>query len=58
MALTNKKLSPELETVFFPTASEYAFVSSSIVQELWSHGGDTSSFVPKEVRRLSNLKIS
>ena len=56
MALTNKKLSPELETVFFPTASEYAFVSSSIVRELWSHGGDTSSFVPKEVQAFIELK--
>ena len=56
MALTNKKLSPGLETVFFPTASEYAFVSSSIVRELWYHKGDTSTFVPKVVQKYLDQK--
>ena len=56
MALTNKKLMPGLETVFFPTASEYAFVSSSIVRELWYHMGDTSDFVTEEVERYLSRK--
>ena len=57
MALTNKKLMPGLETVFFPTASEYAFVSSSIVRELWYHGGKTSEFVTPEIQKyLLNKK--
>ena len=56
MALTNKKLMPGLETVFFPTASEYAFVSSSIVRELWYHKGDTSDFVTEEVERYLSKK--
>lgn len=42
MALTNKKLAPELETVFMMTANEYAFLSSSLVKEIvffWRESG-------------------
>ena len=46
-ALTNKKLNPELETVFLTTNSDFMYLSSSIVKQVASLGGDISSFVPE-----------
>ena len=45
-ALTNRKLNPELETVFMITRAENMFLSSSIVKQIASFGGDVSIFVP------------
>ncbi len=47
MALTNKKLNPELETMFIPTSSDSMFLSSSMVKQVASLGGDISHFVPE-----------
>ncbi len=49
MALGNKKLYPEAETVFLTTAAENMYLSSSIVKQIASLGGDISSFVPAAV---------
>lgn len=49
MAQTNHKLEEELETVFLTTALEYSYLSSTIVKEVASFGGDISQFVPKLV---------
>lgn len=46
MALFNKKLNPELETVYLNTTAEYMFLSSSGVKQVASFGGDISHFVP------------
>jgi pantetheine-phosphate adenylyltransferase len=46
MALTNKKLNPELETVFLTTSAENMYLSSSIVKQVAQFGGDISNFVP------------
>ena len=46
MALTNKKINKELETVFLTTSSKYMFLSSSIVKEIALNGGDIIDFVP------------
>lgn len=54
MALTNKKLNPDVETVFLTTSAEYMFLSSSIVKDVAKHGGDISKFVPKSV--LSDIE--
>ena len=45
-ALTNRKLNPELETVFMITRAENMFLSSSIVKQIARFGGDVSNFVP------------
>ncbi len=45
-ALTNKNLNPELETMFLPTSAENMFLSSSVVKQVASFGGDISQFVP------------
>lgn len=49
MALMNKKLNPDVETVFLTSQSEYAFLSSSLVKEVASFGGDVCHFLPRTV---------
>ena len=49
-ALTNKKLYPEMETLFISSAVEYMYLSSSIVKQVCSLGGDITDFVSPEVR--------
>jgi len=61
MALTNRDLDSEIETVFFMTAGKYSFLSSSIVKEVKRYGGAVSSFVPKTVedalaRKFANIE--
>ncbi len=46
MALMNRRLAPELETVFFTPKEDYTFLSSRIVKEIARLGGDVRSFVP------------
>ena len=48
-ALTNKKLAPELETLYLMTRAEYSFISSSIVKEVASYNGCLSAMVPEAV---------
>ncbi len=45
-ALTNKRLNPELETMFMATSAENMFLSSSMVKQIAGFGGDISHFVP------------
>lgn len=45
MALVNRKLNPEVETVFFLSDPDCAMISSSLVRELWSLGADYASFL-------------
>ncbi|MBR2846861.1 MAG: pantetheine-phosphate adenylyltransferase [Clostridia bacterium] len=49
MALTNREQSPDIETLFMMTASEYSHVSSSIVRELAAYGGNLEKMVPAGV---------
>ena len=46
MALANKKLNPQLETIFLTADADSTFLSSSMVREICSMGGDISNFVP------------
>jgi pantetheine-phosphate adenylyltransferase len=57
MACMNHHLAPKVETVFLMTAQEYLFVSSSLVKEVASLGGDVARFVPPSVlpRLLARL---
>ena len=50
MALANKKLAPDIETVSLITTHQYTFVSSSTVKEVVSLGGDVSGMVPDFVK--------
>lgn len=46
MALTNKKLNPKVETLFLTTSAQNMYLSSSMVKQIASMGGDVSDFVP------------
>lgn len=52
MAVTNRALAPEHETVFLVPPSEHAHVSSTLVRQIASMGGDVSPFVPEAVVRF------
>ncbi len=58
MALTNKQLYQDVETVFLMTRAEYSFISSSVVKELASFGGDVSRFVPPEIEVRLRSKLT
>lgn len=49
MNLINKKINPELETMFLTSSEKYTFLSSSIVREMAKYGADLSGFVPNEI---------
>lgn len=51
MALTNKRLAPDIEVVCLITSEEHTFLSSSTVKEVASLGGDVSEMVPPRVAR-------
>lgn len=51
MAHTNRKMHPEIDTVFFMTSLEHAYLSSSLVKEIASFGGDVSQMVPSAAAR-------
>lgn len=46
----NKKLYPEIETVFLLTTPEYTSINSSIVRDVYKNGGDVSVFIPKAIK--------
>jgi pantetheine-phosphate adenylyltransferase len=56
-ALTNRDLDSDIESVFLMTSRDYSFISSSIVKEVKSYGGDVSRFVPKAVERALEEKL-
>lgn len=47
MALANRQLAPDIETLFMMTSAEFLYLSSSIVKEIARLGGDVSSLVPR-----------
>jgi pantetheine-phosphate adenylyltransferase len=57
MALTNKKLAPDIELVCLMTSQEYAFVSASTVKEIAMLGGCVDSMVPSQVAQAMQAKF-
>lgn len=57
MALTNRKLAPDVETLFMMPKEEHSCVSSSVVREIASYAGDVSRFVPPAVQRHLERRI-
>jgi len=57
MALMNRRLAPEIETVFLQPAGRYSFVSSRMVKEVFSFGGDISGLVPPNVVKKLRARI-
>lgn len=49
IALINKKMNPELDTLFLTASEKYTFLSSSVVKEMAAYGADLSEFAPREI---------
>jgi pantetheine-phosphate adenylyltransferase len=58
MALTNRKLAPQVETVFFVPSERYFYLSSSLVRELARMGGKLDCFVPEPVERALRRRLA
>jgi pantetheine-phosphate adenylyltransferase len=58
MALMNRRLAPEVETVFMMPAQRYTFLSSRLVKEVFLLGGDIENLVPATVLERLRLKIT
>ncbi len=57
LALMNRKLNERIETIFMMPKDTYVFLSSRIVKEIASLGGDVSAFVPAHVRSALTAKL-
>jgi pantetheine-phosphate adenylyltransferase len=58
VASANRKLAPEVETVFLTTRDEYSFLASSVVREVAVLGGDFAPFVPAPVYERIKSKLA
>ncbi len=57
MANVNRKLAPEIETIFMIARDKYTFLSSSVVRELGRYRGDLGEFVPSAVEQALRVKL-
>jgi pantetheine-phosphate adenylyltransferase len=57
LALMNRKLNPQIETIFMMPKEAYTFVSSRLVKEIAQLGGDVSQFVPAHVKTALAKKL-
>lgn len=58
MALTNRRLAPEIDTMFLMPDEQLTFISATIVKEIAAWGGDLSSFVPQHVAEALHKKYN
>ena len=58
MALTNRNLAPEIETIFLMPAENYIFISSSLAKEIARLGGDVSELVPPAVEQALRKRFT
>lgn len=58
MALMNRRLEPEIETVFLVAAEEFSYVSSSLMKQVFTLGGRVEGLVPELVEKKMREKIS
>ncbi len=57
LAGMNRRMAPDLDTMFLTPAEQHAFISSSLVREIAKLGGDVSSFVPETIQRSLDRKF-
>jgi pantetheine-phosphate adenylyltransferase len=57
MALTNRKIAPDIETIFFLASVQYAYLSASLVKEIARMGGDLREFLPAPVVEALKKKL-
>jgi pantetheine-phosphate adenylyltransferase len=58
MALMNRRLAPEIETVFLQPAGRYSFISSRMLKEVFTFGGDVTGLVPPVVLKRLRDRIN
>ena len=58
MALTNRKLAPDIETMFLMPNEDFSYVSSSMVREIAALGGGVEQFVPPTVAAALKRKLA
>ncbi len=58
MALMNRRLAPDIETVFLQPAGRYSFVSSRMLKEVFSLGGDVTGLVPPNVLKRLRSRMA
>ena len=49
MAVVNRKLNPNIDTMFLPSNEKYTYLSSTVVKEMVRYGADLSDFLPREI---------
>ena len=57
MALTNRRLAGDIETVFVMASLEYSYVSARLIREIMSAGGSVTAFVPADVEAALKRKL-
>lgn len=58
MALTNRALAPDIDTVFLMPSHDYAFLSSSLIKEVMANGGDASRWLPEDVAEAVRARLA
>ncbi len=58
MALTNRRLAPDIETMFLMPKQDYSFINSTNIKQVASLGGDVAEFVPECVHQALKEKFS
>ena len=58
MAVINRKLNPNLETMFLASSDKYTYLSSTIVKEMARYGADLKTFLPREIADDVKQKIN
>ncbi|MCX5667563.1 MAG: pantetheine-phosphate adenylyltransferase [Candidatus Omnitrophica bacterium] len=58
MALTNRKLSEDIETIFMMPNESYSYISSKLMKEAAKLGADVKNFIPKKVQVLLKNKLT
>lgn len=58
MALTNRKLADDIETIFMMPHEDYSYVSSKLIKEAAALGADVSNFIPKKAEAALKKKLS
>ena len=57
MSLTNLTLDPEIETIFLMAKEQYSHISSTLIRQIASFGGDLDKFVPAEVKKALHGRL-
>ena len=57
IAQANRKMAPDIQSIFIPAGHEYSFISSTVVRDVLNNGGSAKCFLPKNVDIEKYLKL-